>query len=61
MKECKNKYDVIGMMIYWELCKEFKFYHACQLYMSILVTVLVNRKYETKVWDLKESLNPGHI
>ena len=32
-KEYKTRYDRVGKVIYWEMCKEFKFDHTNKWYM----------------------------
>ena len=42
VKECKNKYDLVGKVIHWELCKKLKFHLINKLYIQKLETVLEN-------------------
>ena len=39
-KEYKSRYDWVGKVIYWEMCKEFKFDHTNKLYMHNQAAVL---------------------
>ena len=43
-KECKNRYDWVGKMIYWELCKKLKFNHTDKCYMHKSESALENKK-----------------
>ena len=41
-KEYKTRYNWVGKVIHWELCKKFKFDHTNKWYMCNLASVLEN-------------------
>ena len=46
----KTRHDWMGKVIYWELCKKFRFDHTKKLYMHNLASVLKNDTYKL-LWD----------
>ena len=49
-KKYKTKYDWVGKVIHWEMCKKFKFNHTDQWYMHNLASVLKNDTNKL-LWD----------
>ena len=49
-KEYKARHDWVGKVIYWEMCKKFKFDHASKWYMYNQAPVLENDTYNLP-WD----------
>ena len=45
-KECKNWHDMVGKLIYWELCKKLKFDHTNKWYMHNPESVLENETHK---------------
>ena len=45
-KEYKNRYDWVGKVIHWELCKKLKFHHTNKWYMHKAESVLENGMYK---------------
>ena len=55
-KENKTSYDWVGKVIYWELCKYFKFYHTTKWSMHKTESLRVNetqKDYEIKKKDYR--------
>ena len=49
-KEYKAKHDWVGKVIYWEMCKKFKFDHVNKWYMQYSEPVLENDIHKHQ-WD----------
>ena len=49
-KEYKARYDWVGKVIHWEMCKKFQFYHANKWYMHNPAPVLENGTHKL-LWD----------
>ena len=49
-KEYKARYDWVGKVIHWKMCKKFKFDHANKWYMHNPAPVLENDTYKL-LWD----------
>ena len=49
-KEYKTKYDWMGKVIHWEMCKKFKFDYTNKLYMHNPASVPENEKHKL-LWD----------
>ena len=49
-KEYKARYDWVGKVIHWEMCKKFKFDHTNKLYMHNRAPVLENDTHKL-LWD----------
>ena len=49
-KEYKTRHDRVGKVIYWEMCKKFKFNHANKWYMHNPTSVLENDTHKL-LWD----------
>ena len=49
-KEYKNRNDWVGKVIYWEMCKKFKFDHTNKWYMHKPAPVLENDTHKL-LWD----------
>ena len=45
-KEYKSRYDYMGKVIFWELCKKVKFDHANKWYRHKVESVLENKMYK---------------
>ena len=50
ISEYKARYDWVGKVIYWEMCKKFKFDHAKKWYMLNPAPVLENDTHKL-LWD----------
>ena len=50
LKEYKARHDCVGKVIYWEMCKKFKFDHANKGYMHNPAPVLENDTHK-HLWD----------
>ena len=60
-KEYKARHDWVGKVIYWEMCKKFKFDHASKWYMHNSAPVLENDTRKL-LWDFDiqtDNLNFG--
>ena len=57
-KECKNRYDWAGMVIYWEMCKKFKFDDTNKWYMHNPAPVLENSTHKL-LWGF--DIHRNHI
>ena len=55
-KEYKTRYDWVGKVIHWELCKKLKFDHTNKWYMHHPDSVLENGTY-TLLWDFEIQTN----
>ena len=51
-KECKTRHDWVGKIIYWELCKEFKFDYSNNWYMHNPKSILENEMHKL-LWDFE--------
>ena len=51
-KEYKTRYDWVEKVIYWELCKRFKFDYTTKWYMPSLESVLENETHQN-LWDFE--------
>ena len=49
-KEYKTRYDWVGKVIHWDICKKFKFEHTNKWYMHNPAPVLENDSYKL-LWD----------
>ena len=49
-KEYKARYDWVGKVIHWEMCKKFKFHHTNKSYMHNPAPVLENDTHKL-LWD----------
>ena len=49
-KEYKTRYDWVGKVSHWELCKKFKFDHTNKRYMHNPESVLENDAHKLQ-WD----------
>ena len=49
-KEYETRYDCVGTVIHWEMCKKFKFNHTNKCYMHKPAPVLENEKHKLR-WD----------
>ena len=49
-KEYKSRYDWVGKVIHWEMCKKFKFDHKNKWYMHNPALVLKNNTHKHQ-WD----------
>ena len=49
-KEYKTRYDWVGKVIHWEICKKFKFDHTNKWYIRNLAPVLENDTHKL-LWD----------
>ena len=49
-KEYKTRYDWVGKVIHWEICKKFKFDHTNKWYMHNVAPVLENDIHKL-LWD----------
>ena len=49
-KKYKARYDWVGKVIHWEMCKNFKFDHANKWYMHNSASVLENDTHKL-LWD----------
>ena len=49
-KEHKTRYDWVGKIIHWEMCKKFKFDHTNKWYMHNPAPVLENNTHKLQ-WD----------
>ena len=49
-KEYKTRYDWVGKVIHWEMCKKFKFDHTNKWYMHNPAPVLENATHKL-LWD----------
>ena len=49
-KECKTRHDWVGKVIYWQMCKKFKFDHTNKWYMHNPASVLENDTHKLR-WD----------
>ena len=52
-KEFKNRYDRVGKVIYWELCKKFKFGHKNKWYMHKSKSVQESETHKL-LWDMQK-------
>ena len=50
-KEYKTLHKLVGKLIYWEVCKKFKFHHTNKWYMHNLAAVLENDAHKL-FWDI---------
>ena len=51
-KEYKARHDWVGKVIYWEICKKFKFDHTNEWYMHNPAPVLENDTNKLQ-WDVE--------
>ena len=51
-KEYKTRYDWVGKVIKWELCKELKFDHTNKWYMHNPESILENEMHKL-LWDFE--------
>ena len=51
-KEYTTRYDWVGKVIPWELCKKFKFDHTNKCYMYNLKSALENKTHKI-LWDFE--------
>ena len=56
-KEYKTRYDLIGNVIHWELCKKFKFDHTIKWYMYNPENLELDALSSLGFWDTDRSLN----
>ena len=49
-KEYKTRYDCVGKVTHWEMCKKFEFHHTNKWYMHNPVPVLENDTHKL-LWD----------
>ena len=56
-KEFKTRHDWVEKVIYWELCKKFKFDHTNKWYMRNPESVLEN-EWHLILWDIEIQTGP---
>ena len=49
-KKYRTKYDWVGKVIHWELCKKLKFDHTCKWYLHNPTSILQNNTHKF-LWD----------
>ena len=58
-KEYKTRYNWVGKVIHWEICKKFKFDHTNKWYMHNPAAVLENDTHIHKLlWDFDIQTDP---
>ena len=50
LKEYKTRHDLVGKVVYWEMCKKSKFNHTNKWYMHNPASVLENGSHKL-LWD----------
>ena len=57
-REYKARHDWVGKVIYWEMCKKFKFDHTNKWYMHKPARVLENATHKLR-WDF--NIHTDHL
>ena len=53
LKEYKTRYNCVGKVIHWELCKKFRFSHTNKWYMHNKESILENGMHKL-LWDFQK-------